>query len=287
MSIFSKKVKLVAHLGAHKTATSLVQSYFLTKQEHYLSQGLNFISRSDISPRISWGDKVIENPAGLHDTVSVAMKGRGITSVLFSNENALGKPLKKQPGLYPAHDDIIKAFAKAFDGLDAHIVYTIRPQHAFLESYYLQRIHQGDSLTFDDFIKGVDLESLHWASIVDALTREFGADRVTVMDFELIRQGQMAFIHEFVRRTISPDITVDTDYDTVKNPSVSARGLEIALRVNPLLEKGERGLMRKFLQANFSNQTEPRPVLMSDDLRRNLIARYQPEYDDLVAQSAG
>ncbi|WP_386685104.1 hypothetical protein [Loktanella sp. R86503] len=285
MSIFSRKVKLIAHLGAHKTATSLVQSYFLTKQDYYLTQGLNFISRSDISPHISWGDRVIECPQGIQDCVSTAMKVRGVTSVLFSNENALGKPFRKAPGLYPEHDKIIAAFAKAFDSFDANIVYTIRPQYSFLESYYLQRIHQGDSLSFGDFIKGIDLDRLHWTPIVDALKREFGADRVTVIDFELIRQGQMRFIQEFVSRTISPDITVDTDYDSVKNPSISARGLEIALRVNPLLEKGEKGLMRKFLQANFSNQTEPRPVLMDDELRDNLIAKYQSEYRELVGSA--
>ena len=277
---------VVAHLGAHKTATSLVQKYFLNKQKYYATKGLNFISRSEISPFISWGDKVSEEPKALRQVIQTALEVENTDRVFFSNENALGRPFTKALGLYPSHDSIIPAFAKALDGIDTRIVYTIRPQHEFLESYYLQRIHQGDSISFAKFIETIDLSQLHWSPIVETLKREFGADRVSIMDFGVIRKGQATFLTEFIRRHISKSMDLDLDYDAVNNPSISSRGLEIALRINPLLEPNERGIVRRFLQKNFSNQTEPRPALLNDEQRAKLVQMYQTEYASLIESSS-
>lgn len=71
----------------------------------------------------------------------------------------------------------------------------------------------------------------------------------------------------------------------VHNPSISDRGLHIALRINPLLKPGwdEVGKVRKFLQNNFSNLNEPRPHLLTDAMKDELMELYADEYVRLVA----
>ena len=91
---------VIAHLGAHKTATSLVQKYFRSKKDYYLAQDLLFITRAEISPYISWGDFVIKEPEKLEDYIGNRLHKSGASQVLFSNENALGRPFKKVPGLF-------------------------------------------------------------------------------------------------------------------------------------------------------------------------------------------
>lgn len=273
---------VIAHLGAHKTATSLVQKYFKSKREYYEENGILALTRGSVSPFISWGDRITQEPQGLNNHLKSAATRTDCEYIFLSNENALGRPFTSKPGLYPNHRPIIEAFPNAFEGFSTRIVYTIRPQWEYLESYYLQRVHQGYYLTFSQFLDDIDLTEISWLPLVDRLRSVFGAENVQVMDFSLIRKGQDVFLREFIRRNISSEVIPDLDYDETHNASISDRGLQMALRVNPLLKQGETGVVRRFLQQHFSNRTEPRPVLLSDTLRSELIARYQGEYDFII-----
>jgi hypothetical protein len=72
----------------------------------------------------------------------------------------------------------------------------------------------------------------------------------------------------------------------MRNPSISGKGLRMALGANPHLRTGEeRKLMRVFLQKHFSNVRYPRPVLFSDEQRQWLRERYGAEYERLVGGS--
>lgn len=276
---------VVAHLGAHKTATSLVQKYFDSKKRYYAGKGINFITRSEISTHIGWGNKIVENPEAFRQQIGEAARASNAPYILFSNENVLGRPFPKgKSGLYANHQRVIPALGKALNEFPTRIVYSIRPQWELLESYYLQRVHEGYYLTFSQFIENINLKKLHWSPIIEGLVSEFGKENVTVMDFGLIKKGQDVFLSEFIKRNISSTIKPDLDYDTVHNASISDRGLQLALRINPLLKKGETGKVRRFLQENFSNLTEPRPVLLSPELREDLKSRYQDEYLQLTGQ---
>ena len=275
---------LVAHLGAHKTATSLVQKYFKDKKDYYDDQGVLALTRSEVSPFISWGDQIMENPWKFNKFLHSKAKRATGKYILMSNENALGRPFKERPGLYPDHTRIIPAFAKVMHGFQPRIVYSIRPQWEFLESYYLQRVQQGYFLTFSQYVAEIDLKQISWLPLIAQLREAFGADNVLVFDFGLIRKGQEVFLSEFVKRAISPDVTPDLNYGQVHNASLSDRGLQMALRINPLLKPDETGIIRRFLQENFSNLTEPRPTLMSEVMRTELKERYADEYKSLVGE---
>jgi len=279
----SSNKTLVAHLGAHKTATSLVQGYFKEKSKYYAKQGVCFLTRSDVSPYISWGQKVVKDAEKFNAYIKTRTDTFDGSYVLLSNENAIGRPFGTSPGLYPGHDKIIPHFVRAFDGFEPRIVYSIRPQWEYIESYYLQLVHQGYFNTFYQFLDEIDLDALQWNPIIDKFRAEFGRENVVVMDFGKIRQGQDVFLKEFIERALSPEIVPDLDYDVVHNASISDRGLEMALRVNPLLKKGETGVVRRFLQEHFSNLTEPRPNLLAEHMKVELKARYADEYAALVS----
>ena len=280
----SSQVPLVAHLGAHKTATSLVQKYFKAKKKYYLKQNVLALTRGEASPYISWGDQILENPGKLNGFLHEKAATAPGSTLLLSNENALGKPFKTRPGLYPDHAKVIGGLPAALEGFSPRIVYSIRPPWEFLESYYLQMVHQGYFQTFNQYIGDLDLTKLSWTPIIERLYETFGKDNVTVMDFGLIRQGQEVFLKDFIRRNLPEELVPDLEYDQVHNASISDRGLQMALRMNPLLRPGETGVVRRFLQEHFSNRTEPRPLLMSEQQKSELKARYEDEYNALVQQ---
>lgn len=124
-------------------------------------------------------------------------------------------------------------------------------------------MHEGRHRTFEKWLERVDLEALSWVPIVAALHEVFGPEHVEIVDFRLISRGQEAFISHLLT-SVDPRLTFPVGPQPNKNRSVSARGLAMALEVNPHLKTGEeRREFRRFVQTHFSNVQFPRPELLS------------------------
>ena len=50
-------MRVVIHVGAHKTGTSLVQRYFNDDPQRTQALGIGFITRADTSQLLGWGNK--------------------------------------------------------------------------------------------------------------------------------------------------------------------------------------------------------------------------------------
>lgn len=279
-------MRVVIHVGAHKTGTSLVQRYFSDQPQRTRARGIGLITRDEASNRlVGWGHIVHERPEALRSRLEEEMAKR--PSVIFmSLENTLGRPfLPDRPGLYPDASRGVEGLAKACDGLDTRVVFYVRPIVEFLESYYLQTVQQGAWHSFQDWYG--TLSGPHvWTPAVRALDDTFGTDRVLVGDFGEIALGQNQFLQQFMTRAGLPQPPT-VDYEAVRNRSLSARGLEIALSINPHLSSdSERRETRLFLQKHFSNQLEDRARPMPEDLRRSLQDQTAAEFEALAARAA-
>jgi len=278
-------MRVVIHVGAHKTGTSLVQKYFRDKRRITRELGVAQISRNDGDLLVDWGQYLHERPEGLRSRLEEeAAKGPSV--ILFSHENTLGRPfLPGRPGLYPDASQSAEALARICDGFDTYVVFYVRPIADFLESFYLQTIHQGASHTFQEWFDS--LSGPHrWTPTVEALEHAFGADRVIMGDFTEIKAGQNQFLRQFMTRTGIPRPPM-VEYKPIRNPSISARGLQIALGVNPHLhDDEERKATRVFLQKHFSNQKEDRARPMPEDLRRSVTDETAAEYQGHAARAA-
>ncbi len=282
----SERPYVVLHLGAHKTGTSLVQKFL--RDQPKVVEGLNvhYIGRTATNTLIGWGDFVIKKPHRLSGALDEAPGSA--RAVILSHENSIGHPIDgSQPDLYPAAAACAKALRDATAGYDVRVVYHIRAQESFLESYYLQTVHQGQYGTFGEWIAGIDLDQVSWVPAISALQAAFGPEHVHVIDFATIAAGQHKFLTDFLD-IATPGHNVDISYGATRNPSVSAQGLRIALDVNPLLETAkERAAMRKFLQKHFNNRKGDRPTLFSEEQKDQLSRRYSGENADLCEASAG
>jgi hypothetical protein len=286
-SVTQNKPKRVAiHIGSHKTGTSLVQHYMRENVPTVAAHGISYISRGDMNDYIGWGDKIINSPGKLRRRLDKELSAFTCRYVFMSHENAIGRPFSDTlPGLYPFARENMEAIASALQGYDATIILTIRPEAGFLESYYLQTIHQGGTQTFEQWVAGIDIENIPWRPAVDAVRAAFSKQRVHVIDFRSIARGQNAFLRDFIT-CIDPDIKLQPHYTAASNPSISEKGLSMALAINPFLEThAERKSVRKFLQRRFSNKNYERPKLLDDDVRKQLDSRYMPDYEKLLSQT--
>jgi hypothetical protein len=277
--------RVIAHLGAHKTGTSLIQKYMRDKPEQIAPFGIDAISRTDTNTLIGWGHALLDTPQLLTDRL-VTEVDTGARFVVFSHENTLGRP-HRAPGkhLYPEAEPRVAALARILAPHDARVIFYLRPQASFLESYYLQLIQQGETFTFDVWLDRVDFSLVSWRPLVEMLRSHFGPERVVIADFEEIRAGQEEFLRRFFLR-IDPAIDLRPQYDARRNLSISEKGLRIALAANPFLRSTEeKKAMRDFLQKHFNNAKYPRPVLFTDEQRRDLAQRYDAEYRTLLSGS--
>jgi len=279
-----KRRKIVVfHVGAHKTGTSLLQKYMRDNAALLRRNRIYYISRGAMNDFVGWGRQLLTDPDPLARKIRTTLLVPWFTTVIASHENTLGRPLRTRgTHLYPRAPEIVDALGDVLAPYDARIVFSIRPQDQFLESYYLQSIHEGRHERFDEWYARIDLDALSWKPVVDKLHEVFGHEHVHVIDFRTITRGQEAYIGDFFTR-IDPRYTFDIEYSAMRNPSISDKGLRMALAANPHLKSGdERKLMRKFLQKHFSNQRYTRPALLSDDQKRALYDRYAAEYEELV-----
>lgn len=275
--------EVVYHLGAHKTASSLLQKYLRDNPEVLRRNRIAYLGRSEMNDCVGWGKRLLTRPEILQGRIDELLAPRRHEILVTSHENTLGPPFKAGGAhLYPRGPEIVAQLARVLRPRPARALLYLRPQDEFVESYYLQRIHQGAHLSFAQWLAELDLEALSWRPVVEALVEHFGADRVEVVDFGLIREGQNAFIADFLSR-VDPDLPVTPDYRPVRNPSISDKGLRLALAANPHLRSDwERKALRTFLQRHFSNRRYPRPVLLTPEQRREIRERYAGEYEELT-----
>lgn len=169
-------------------------------------------------------------------------------------------------------------------GHEVKIVCIVRRQDKYLESYYLQKIQGGASMTFGEYLEQVDLKAVSWKKVVDMAEGVFGEGNVVVYPFETIYAGDEQFLRRFIAQFADPDAFDYGNLNIPKNRSYSDVALRIALVGNGLLEPEERKLLRKFLQENFSNATHPRAKLMTPEQSAELLAMHEQGNRELFAK---
>lgn len=278
---------LVLHLGAHKTGTSLLQKFMRDHRFELSKQGAYYLRRSEMNDLVGWGRHVREHPELLEARIRAALTPRRHRLLIASHENTLGRPIVSgAPSLYPRAAPTVEALRDAVDGYPVRIIFYLRPQADFVESYYLQLIHQGKDYSFERWLETVDLDALSWEPVVQTLRSSFGDKNVRIMDFTAIRRGQNAFIEEFLS-VADPSLKVEVNYRSIRNPSIGDKGLQLARIGNRFLKTSEeRKAMRVFLQKHFSNRDYPRPHLLKEHDRSWIRQRYDTEYRRLVGQTS-
>lgn len=276
--------RVVFHVGAHKTGTSLVQRYCRDHVRLLRRRRVGYLGRLALTDLVGWGPELLDDPDRLAGRVRSIARNPLVRTVLASHENTIGRPFRRgepTPALYPDAAPAVEALGEVLRPYRPTIVLSVRPQAEFLESYYLQTVQSGSHQPFARWFDRLDPESLSWQPLVATLRAVF--DDVRILDFRLIRGGQDAYLRSFF------DLAgLAFDLPPVeaakRNASLSAKGLDLALAANRFLETpDERRSMRVLLQTNFSNLDYPRPALLTDEQRAAVDERYAREYDELVA----
>jgi len=231
---------VVLHLGAHKTGTSTIQKYMRDNEALCLQNRIGFMSRSTTDVLLRWGKRADVQAHGdeLRQLVKQAEES-GAEHYVISHENVPGRPfVPEEKRLYPNLKAHAAAVKDELAGWPIKVVFHIRSQPAFLESYYLQTIHEGAHHTFREWRQAMGKTNLSWKPIYKDLCEVFGAENVMIRSFDAdIAGGQENLLQQFF--AAFSDRTADDfggfAYKAHRNPSVGDKGLKLALLINPLL----------------------------------------------------
>lgn len=281
-------MRVIMHFGAHKTGTSLVQKFMRDRPRLMTRNRIAAIDRTTTGQLIGWGTERHLQRDDLATALDTTR--RGTRHLVISHENSLNRPLLPGgAGLYPRARQNAERIRSSLGGRPALAVYYIRTQPAFIESYYLQTIHEGAYHTFADWFAPFNEADLSWRPVRDALVAAFGKENVILHSFEdEMARGQAAFLAGFFSSfsALGSAPPRRFDYAPLRNPSIGNLGLKIALAANPYLSTpSQRRKMRKFLQRQFSNRHYPRPQLLDECTRAEMAARYQAENMELIRES--
>ncbi len=274
--------RLILHIGAHRTATTSVQRYMKRNSAALIKHGVflpeNVGRHSALFNSVFDGERSVEDMArGLQE--AIGQLDVPIEKIILSDEDV---SMRRKLGL----------LAQLREFYPVQVVYTLRRQDIWLESWYFQNVKwQWDSklrhATWEEFLS--QRKRFHWIeydSHLAKLERLFGADNVTVNVFE---KGQMpdgpvvAFCNS-IGLTDREDFS-DPPY---MNASMSAEMVEF-FRHLPLGELAlkERTILRNALEqidrdwlGNTAKQSER---LMPLSERKAILQEYE-EGNSRVAQ---
>lgn len=280
--------KVFVHVGAHKTASSFLQSNLKVQKDRLMEEhGLGLVTRAALMPS-AFGQEVYEVAQGRHADTDVTDAAReslrsllpdGDGNVLITNEDLICH-LQVQD-FYQNAEGAVRYLRTALEAFDLHVIFYIRKQPDYLESIYMQLVHLGRRTRFPQFLKRAALVDLSWLRVVEAMERALPPGRLHLRTLEQIRElGESGFFRDFLSLCHVDGVenfTIDPQYTKGRraNRSYSQLGMQIAHRVNPLLSRREKKVLRRFLQEHFSTATHPRAVLLDEEQRREMFEKYR------------
>ena len=278
------------HLGAHKTGTTLVQRF--ARQSSLLAEhDVALVGRSMFGATAPAEPDVAASRNDVVERIRSAYAG-GAAGVFMSDERYLGRPcVDGTPGLYPTASHSVAAAAEWLAGFDLRVIYYVRPYTAFLESYFVQVVQEGETHSFDAWLGALELETLRWPGVIEAIRTAAPAADVVVREFDMeIAGGRDRFLRRFFT-LIDPGFADEPlsrfGLEVRDNRSLGDVGLKLALAANTIeMPDDKRRALRLFLQSTFSNAEFPKPKLMSTAHRRALDALYERDRAVLGLASA-
>lgn len=299
-------MNLYLHAGAHKTASSFLQTALKDNHKQLFNSGLKIVFRKNVTNSslqealnlIKKGEGVDQSnlDAGKESLITMLPKIKN-TDCLITNEDLFCN-LKLQD-FYPNLKSQLEFIANSLpEGVTPKFVLYIRRQADYIESVYMQYIHLGKSLSFESYLGDELPRFLSWLDVANTAKEVFGKENVLIKPFETIKSlGAKAFYYDFLKELgsnlengLAFNEAIATDRGA--NRSYSALGMEIAKLVNPILEtKKDKNKLRSFLQSNFSTATHPKAYLLSGDQRKDIFDIYQSEnkclFESLSLESLG
>ncbi|MBL0885866.1 hypothetical protein [Myceligenerans indicum] len=272
--------RLVLHVGAPKTGSSLQQKALLANADQLADHGYATLVRHHFEKGTGRAHRLWRSGESGLSAVKLGFERLApqitMPNAVISHEDLLGRIASFEEGrLYDGAADVLRIAQDVLQPEEISVILYVRRQDRFLESVYLQRVRVGWAVTFDEYMAHVTSEALQWDDLVRRIQGALpqGAD-VHVRYFETIQEKTpRQYCSDFFRlvdpRLPRPKLPFNTK---AVNRGYSNAALKIALAGNAVLDTKDKRTLRAFLDENFSNVTHPKPVLLTEEHRKQILS---------------
>ncbi|MDP6933077.1 MAG: hypothetical protein QGG40_09180, partial [Myxococcota bacterium] len=199
--------------------------------------------------------------------------------VVMSNEAMVGTgapdyELPYRPKVEAALTDIIEALQPESTTIRMYV----RRQDRLLESQYIQQLHDGLVMTFEEFTdRAAKMPLIQFGDLARRVGVLPTVDELIVRPFEIIRSGSLAFIRDFFTSLGLRDAHIPAIANIgQRNASYTEPAMKAAIAINGLLETEEqKRRTRKFLGALFPKGRYPKPRLFDKEARTSVLDMYR------------
>ena len=218
-------MQYIYHLGAHKTASSLLQRNLVENLDELRAQGIFYVNAE-----LPWAIKRQRNiiremhapdaeppglPRRLNRRIDKAAQQAGARIVLQSNSESLGPAMHEalangtsHPGFYPRAEQCLHMLTVDRPPEDVRLLLYSRSPETYLASLYSEMIREGwSNVDIDTFCQSLDLASLDFDTLKTRIEGLRPGFRVISRQYERIKLGADTFISTFMR-----DIGLDAKY---------------------------------------------------------------------------
>jgi hypothetical protein len=254
--------RVVLHLGSQKTGTTAVQAWC---REHAAD-----LARAGVAARTAQPD-IREALGGWYEAARPGADERlaafleapwrdlRLRGLFYSCESNVGAAFQAgSPDLYPRLGPNVEAVERATAGAARHVQFTVRSYGPFLESAYQQQLKHGHHSSFDELADRV-AGSLSWRPVVSRLVDAFGAENVTVYDYDRARPAETPLVRQVLVDALghlgAPGFDVVVDAGHRPNTRYTQRMADLSLSALPLLEgRAEREALHRFTVATLGRR---------------------------------
>lgn len=277
-------MKVLVHLGVHKTATTFIQSQLANNRPALAKKGFGMAGIwavrkrfTNLFDRLAWFDPVwrfLTRPMLRRRLDRLIGETAGAHTFLLSDENLAGTISANYlfGRLYPWMGLRAKMLAGVLSGHDTHYFLCIRRYPDYLVSSWLQLASKGKPPPFEKYVEKFAPDGRGWTEVVADLVHAVGRERVTVWSYDWFSEDPHRV---FALLAPGTDFTVaEQELKREILPSLTIKGLNVISLLEEHLSKPELKRMSRLVR-NFEFD-EPNPRLEITDPA--LLAAYEARY---------
>jgi hypothetical protein len=219
------------HLGAHKTATTYIQSRIQQEAQLLKAEGVSYVPVASFRP---WRRQTLSRAAKKGHGASRTYFSRffkrwcprGCSTLLISDENMIGTcgNIVRFGRLYPELTSKLGGVAEMVGDHPVSIYVSIRCYDAFYAAVYCEALRYDTHCTFTNFAARLDPTARRWQHILADIAILFPESPISVWPYETFRHRELEIFDRLVGKSVASRMTLTGD---IMRGSMSPKAVEI------------------------------------------------------------